>query len=505
MRYFRKINDFLNESRLQHVYDSLGIPNFVKEPVEEYVDSNIKNAPGETKKQRDRIVLWISKELVKSLKRHYDFYNDGDIKFGMEYTDGKRNSEADKAYFKELGKKGTGTIDQMAKYVTYNLIGRPEYKGIIDWVCSPLRDQSERIDWNNATYQELENKQRAWHEELKSRQSRIVEENGNIIKKYDDGFYWVDLESNCDEEEGGAMGHCGTTSVDTLYSLRGPDMQPHVTVALTWDSDDEDNSWVTVYQIKGKGNTKPVEKYHKYIVDLYMDDEINIQTYKPEYEAWDDFNVFDLTDKNTIIDIIKNKPGLYYYPKDQDTDVDPEILFKDFTKEQIEELLQIDSIGSSPEILFYGFFHDMITDEQLESRVLYTYLIAAKPVSKELDNGRPPFAMLFNIGNRTFIGGKYEDELSVKTELFLSAYSENDKLKFLSKFKGPTSYHDIKEEDQVVYDKSTGEEIFKLGDTSYVKDNWTHFILKVVDALREMYQRKDPAQCISLIRWVSKK
>jgi hypothetical protein len=68
------------------------------------------------------------------------------------------------------------------------------------------------------------------------------------------GWYWKNLRTgNCDKESQ-MMGHCGIDDRGTLYSLRDPQNKPHVT--LTYN--DSRNS---VFQIKGKQNVIPAEKY----------------------------------------------------------------------------------------------------------------------------------------------------------------------------------------------------------------------------------------------------
>lgn len=147
-----------------------------------------------------------------------------------------------------------------------------------------------------------------WHEEIEdggTSKALQLQEDQEIIKEFSDGYYWVNLGDNACEDEGDSMGHCGYTSADTLLSLRDEKGVPHVTLACTYHGTQS----IVIYQMKGKGNTKPVKKYHPYIVDLLIDgenyaSEVNghnqsyeVVDYKPEYMRYDDFNIFDLDEK----------------------------------------------------------------------------------------------------------------------------------------------------------------------------------------------------------------
>ena len=91
-----------------------------------------------------------------------------------------------------------------------------------------------------------------------------------VIKKYNDGYYWYDIgHASCDIE-GRKMKHCGTGGgATTLYSLRSPNKDPNVEFGR--------DHWVTVaynekekevLQIKGQMNELPDKKYWQKIVDL---------------------------------------------------------------------------------------------------------------------------------------------------------------------------------------------------------------------------------------------
>ena len=186
--------------------------------------------------------------------------------------------------------------------------------GIIDYMQSvrPTPDLSDK------TFYEAVNISDEWHEAIALGEdvgnTLDLEEGQVVVHTYDDGYYWVDLKTNDCDGEGGAMGHCGRTNADTLLSLRDDRGEPHVTIAYNYDGE--------ATQIKGKGNKKPVEKYHTYIYDLILNAyehdgyRYDIIAIESEYNAEDDFNIFDGTDeqiKRTVDHLESNVVNMVKY------------------------------------------------------------------------------------------------------------------------------------------------------------------------------------------------
>jgi len=84
----------------------------------------------------------------------------------------------------------------------------------------------------------------------------------DVFMQLDGGWFWLNLRNECSDDEAVEMGHCGSDSRGTLYSLRDPNNRPHVT--LTYN---EKNN--TVFQIKGKGNDVPNRKYWGAIIKFF--------------------------------------------------------------------------------------------------------------------------------------------------------------------------------------------------------------------------------------------
>ena len=190
-------------------------------------------------------------------------------------------------------KKDFGNISEEIEYIESLVL---KYQTIKDYA------EATNQNFNNDDFETISEEAEQWHEELRASGKKLqVSEEQTIIKKFDDGYYWVDLNTSKCYDEGDSMGHCGNTSADTLLSLRDEKGEPHVTVAYNYDG--------TFKQMKGKGNKKPVKKYHPYIVELFIEphsptpkegetNEIyQIIDFESEYTPFTDFNIFDLNDK----------------------------------------------------------------------------------------------------------------------------------------------------------------------------------------------------------------
>lgn len=175
-----------------------------------------------------------------------------------------------------------------------------------------IKDYAERTNQNfqNADFEDIFLESVQWHEQIKEKgtgKALQIKEGQTVIHEFNDGYYWVDLDTNKCGDEGDSMGHCGNTSADTLLSLRDQTGEPHVTIAYNYNG--------TVRQIKGKGNDKPVEKYHPYIVTLLTEDNLDkddyiFRAYDYEYKAEDDFNPIDLN-KDSLKEFAKQAKGLF--------------------------------------------------------------------------------------------------------------------------------------------------------------------------------------------------
>jgi hypothetical protein len=168
---------------------------------------------------------------------------------------------------------------------------RQRIRLILDWLQHPV---TPKQNLRELSFAEAEQKAREWHQELQVLGGDIdftEPEKNTIIKKYpknSDGieYYWVFIPSNYCDLESSRMGHCGRTGYgNNLISLRS--VKPYGKGHTLNDSHITIAYGVTdglFYQVKGKKNSKPAEKYFPYIYDLIksiLDGEIN-QRFKDE-------------------------------------------------------------------------------------------------------------------------------------------------------------------------------------------------------------------------------
>lgn len=219
---------------------------------------------------------------------------------------------------------------------------------VLDYVNSPLHDNKPNI--NRLTLNEALEKSNAWHKEIEQNQGKQIEdEDGELIMEFPDGFYWIDLQTKRSEQEGESMGHCGNTNEGTtIISLRR-NRYPYVTVAY-----DENNKIIT--QIKGRGNKKPVERYHKYVVDLII--ELEVEKFKSEYDRSSDLLPEDLSEE--------------LYEKLEDANPSYIENSKGHTIEEMREMYYEDILNDIKEYAFMysSTFFDNIDDERFIEDVI---------------------------------------------------------------------------------------------------------------------------------------
>jgi hypothetical protein len=276
--------------------------------------NNVNEVPVDMQRNKDKVTLWLARQIKADYIRQataqvtpiYNYEN-GDMRnpqprihnISLEYAQDILD------YIK--GKEVESVVSLTNFYSLFLQNNANKLSNIFDYFLSPVRNQHERFNLVSSTIDDLDAIQREWHNSLKA-SNKIIKEDGNILKKYPDGFYWIDLETNCCPEEANAMGHCGLTTGDTLLSLRrkseGGFIEPFVTIAANYHSDDK-SKYSGIHQIKGKNNKKPVAKYHPYIVGLLSDETLGIEeVLNDEYSPEDDFHISDLN-KEQALELLK--------------------------------------------------------------------------------------------------------------------------------------------------------------------------------------------------------
>lgn len=175
---------------------------------------------------------------------------------------------------------------------------KPKIQGLVDWLTGrnerPNPSEPDSLNVKDISFTQALQYSKDWHEHIAkvsytvSRDADVRQEQENALIVFQDGSYWIDLETSNDSDEAEAMGHCGNTSADTLISYRDNEGNPHLTMAFNYS----DRSY---QQLKGKGNSKPSPKYHDVIYRIFK--ELDINSYRSKYDPEDDFIVTDLPEK----------------------------------------------------------------------------------------------------------------------------------------------------------------------------------------------------------------
>lgn len=202
--------------------------------------------------------------------------------------------------------------------VSLNSIGvRQKIVSIMDYIRVGLSGNIKTI--NDLSLEDIAELSREWHESLEVGTGSIdyVEEHQIILDFRDEngeGFYWADLGTNYSDEECERMGHCGRSSYGDLISLRKNSKIPGTNHTLNKSYLTAAIGYGTLYQLKGPKNSKPEDKYHKYIIPLlYLtEDDGNhfINGFSSEYESSLDFKLTDLSEQE-IRDLYDNRPDLF--------------------------------------------------------------------------------------------------------------------------------------------------------------------------------------------------
>jgi hypothetical protein len=163
--------------------------------------------------------------------------------------------------------------------------------------------------------------QQEWISTRKSLIPYQLPEGDRVLMSWPNGYAWIYLNRGSCAQEGDAMGHCGNGPSekpgDRLLSLRQVKQVgaekfwvPSLTFILHADG--------YLGEMKGRGNEKPADKYHPYIVKLLQDCDLVQGIRGGGYMPSNNFSINDL-DSTTRIALSDQKPGLadikYYYNK----------------------------------------------------------------------------------------------------------------------------------------------------------------------------------------------
>lgn len=208
--------------------------------------------------------------------------------------------DPDKPDLKTLLNFGINDINQYSDFLTHST----DPYGNLN---QDLINKFNSIDFDIDSLSDLNDQ---YHINLYKKIKKIPGRDGKIIISFPDGYKWVDIEKIYCDIESRSMGHCGNRGGkqnDTILSLRDDKNIPHLTFILNNKS---------LGQMKGRGNSKPSKKYHKYIIELLklpIIRKIEGGGYKPE----NNFKLSDLTE-DQLKDLIKFNPWMKIALKNED-------------------------------------------------------------------------------------------------------------------------------------------------------------------------------------------
>lgn len=180
------------------------------------------------------------------------------------------------------------------------------------YMSLPIKEIHD-FQFGNKSFREVIDAFKSFEDEWKkSQESSIEDDSGKVIIDFGNGWVWVNTEKAYCDKEAQAMGHCGNSprqySDDLLLSLRKKVMgrdgktrwEPHLTFILDGSKQ--------LTEMKGKGNEKPVARYHDMIIALLLNPIVKGITgggYLPE----NNFSLDDLPEDKKE-ELIEKKPEL---------------------------------------------------------------------------------------------------------------------------------------------------------------------------------------------------
>lgn len=278
-----------------------------------------------------------------------------------------------------------------------------DYRYVVDWLQgrnNPPAQENDKINFRILTLEHAKQRAEAWHQVLAQHQGgQITDEDGEIVIKFPDGYYWINLGTNVCTKEGQAMGHCGRGE-DNLFSLRKKG-EPFITADIMPNG--------SVRQLRGRANTKPKAEYHPYIIKLLLSEFVRGFNYW-DYRIQDNFMLFDL-EPSVVYELIKKKPILLVGQNISRIQFSPEQfnnLFVQFptyvlnsmnlnSREKLEMLRKL-----SPESI-----SKIINTEELSRTNIFNLLVDVNLTQEQLKNILEKYPVRF-----ISIGFTYRDDVS---------------------------------------------------------------------------------------------
>ena len=260
-------------------------------------------------KKEDRIVWYLRLIKIDSLQAIYRRYpEDKDIENTFpDEADNQALAKEKKAISRDLEKtKNKANIRD-----TYNVSLRTIKQNLIHYLGQDIpniRDYTFSNESPEILFDKLDDLEEEWKAKIGTEAVKIQPDD-KIILKFDGNMAWWLLDRGGCREEGDAMGHCGNVpsqkSGDRILSFRtqidGDYWKPHLTFIL------HDNGYLG--EMKGRGNEKPAEKYHPYIIALLKKQNLIKGIKGGGYLPQNNFSLNDL-DESEREDLVQMNPNL---------------------------------------------------------------------------------------------------------------------------------------------------------------------------------------------------
>ena len=220
---------------------------------------------------RDRMLA----ELITLVQDHHKLFQFGDnpeanpflnLDRALRTGNTKQVIKARKSFVKAASKLG---VEQTITNKILQLVDRGLKEALIYFLKERINSVVTTLNQNPNNYEMLKDfPAEEWYAanaEMEEYQASI-EVPDQIIHRFDDGSYWYDLKTSKCENEGSRMGHCGTGIWGSLYSLRKKEKgkkESKSYVTISYNSEDK-----TIHQIKGRGNSAPLEQFWKHIAEF---------------------------------------------------------------------------------------------------------------------------------------------------------------------------------------------------------------------------------------------
>lgn len=354
MRFFEMI-DLLEASKYDAMFSKIEQLEFIsnKRMILDQIQGEITWARQNLKRE-DRIIWYLRLIKYKTFYNIYKTYpEDRDIDNTFpDPSDNEAIAKEKKVVQRELAK-----IDQKirAEGILPSEIGANLRQNLMHYLGQEHIQSIQDYLFGTETPYELFNIFNQYEEEWQKKvgtDSVKIQSGDQIVISFDDGqrAWWLLDRGACDDEAN-AMGHCGNVpsvkSGERILSFRTKIQddwwKPHLTFIL------DGNGFLG--EMKGRGNKKPTEKYHPYIVALLKKTKLIKGIKGGGYLPQENFSLDDL-DEDARAEVMSVNPNLQsVFDKFRKQGATPEIIAELENKHDESNLPGIDSIGKETTIL----------------------------------------------------------------------------------------------------------------------------------------------------------